>query len=105
MDQNTAMLGGLFIGIYTAILFLIFSHKIGAFAAFGRRPLENEKFICLAMAAFLPGVGCLGSLYLTTINFMLLNPILLAVLMASIGIACRHSYLGMERYLKRQGLI
>ena len=104
MDQNLAMLGGLAIGIYAVVLFFVFSYNIGALGAFGRRPLENKKFFCLSLGAVVPAVGCLGSLYLTTVPLMLDQPSLLAVTMASIGLVCRHAFLKMEQYLARSGL-
>lgn len=96
MDQTTAALGGLAVGAYLVALFFVFSYKTGVLATFGRKPLDNKRFLALSAAAFVPGIGCLGSIYLGTIDWALQFPPIMAFGMATVAVACRKGLMHLE---------
>ena len=96
MDQTTAAIGGLAVGGYLIALFFVFCYKTGVFASFGRKPLDNKRFLALSAAAFVPGVGCLASIYLGTIDWALQFPPVVAFVMATVAVTCRKGLMLLE---------
>jgi hypothetical protein len=96
MDQTTAAIGGLAVGAYLIALFGVFCYKTGVLASFGRKPLDKKRLLAVSAGAFVPGIGCLCSIYLGSIDWMLRFPPVLAFGMATVAVACRKSLMVIE---------
>lgn len=92
MNENMGLNGAVIISTVLAIGFYIFSHRIGALAAFGRRPMSWRSIGALSVASFLPAVGGFGAMILSDVPGATEYPLLLAAAMAMLGWGCAKTY-------------
>ena len=85
MDDNIGLMGALLIAMFLVGVFFFFSHNIGALKAFGRYSMSWRKIGSVSLAGFLPAIGCLSSIYISSTSYVIDNPALMAVGMATVG--------------------